>query len=104
MSGVAVRNWWQQPYKVEAAGVEVAVAPRLRHQDSLGVVVKGGDAGRHADSKGEPGDAGETDGRGERGSVSGRRCGTTRVDHTHATATDAVRLSEREAVVDGGVA
>lgn len=43
--GGVVRNWWQQPYKVEAAGVEVGVAPRPHHQDSLGVVVEGGDAG-----------------------------------------------------------
>lgn len=40
-----VRNWWQQPYKVEAAGVEVGVAPWPHHQDSLGVVVEGGDTG-----------------------------------------------------------
>lgn len=39
-----VRNRWQQPHKVEAAGVEVGVAPRPHHQDSLGVVVEGGDA------------------------------------------------------------
>lgn len=60
--GGRVRSWWQQPHQVEAAGVEVGVAPRLHHQDSLGVVVEGGDAGRHADSEGEPGDAGETGG------------------------------------------
>lgn len=59
--GGVVRNWRQQPHKVEAAGVEVGVAPRLHHQESLGVVVEGGDAGRHADGEGEPGDAGETD-------------------------------------------
>lgn len=70
MSGGIVRNWWQQPHKVEAAGVEVGVAPRLHHQDSLGVVVEGGDARRHADGEGEPGHAGETDGRGEPCTVS----------------------------------
>lgn len=67
MGGGIVRNWWQQPHEVEAAGVEVGAAPRLHHQESLGVVVEGGDAGRHADSEGEPGDAGETDGGGEEG-------------------------------------
>lgn len=64
MSGGVVWNRWQQPHKVEAAAVEVRVAPRLHHQDSLGVVVEGGDAGRHADSEGDPGHAGETEGGG----------------------------------------
>lgn len=75
MSGGIVRNWWQQPHKVKAAGVEVGVAPRLHHQDSFGVVVEGGDASRHADDEGEPGDAGETDRRGEgRGGVRLKVC------------------------------
>lgn len=64
VSGGVVRDRWQQPHKVEAAAVEVGVAPRLHHQDSLGVVVEGGDAGRHADSEGDPGHAGETEGGG----------------------------------------
>lgn len=55
-----VRHGWQQPLKVEAAGVELRGAPRPHHQDCLGVVVEGGNAGQHADSEGEPGNTGET--------------------------------------------
>lgn len=59
-----VRERRQEPREVEAAGVEVGVAPRPHHQHSLGVVVEGGDAGRHADGEGQPGHAGETEGTG----------------------------------------
>lgn len=44
--------------EVEAAGVEGGEAPGPHHQHVLGVVVEGGDAGRHADGEGEPGHAG----------------------------------------------
>lgn len=60
-----VRHGWQQPHKVEAAGVELRGAPRPHHQDCLGVVVEGGNAGRHADSEGEPGNTGKTQRGGE---------------------------------------
>lgn len=43
--------------EVEAAGVEGGEAPGTHHQHVLGVVVEGGDAGRHADGEGEPGHA-----------------------------------------------
>lgn len=36
---------WQEPHEVKAAGVEARVAPGSHHQDLLGVVVQGGDAG-----------------------------------------------------------
>lgn len=44
--------------EVEAAGVEGGEAPGPHHQHVLGVVVEGGDAGRHADGEGQPGHAG----------------------------------------------
>lgn len=43
--GGVIRSRWQEPHKVEAAGVEARVTPRCHHQDLLGVVVQGGDAG-----------------------------------------------------------
>lgn len=48
----------QEPRKGKAAGVEARVASGSHHQDLLGVVVQSGDAGRHADSEGEPGHTG----------------------------------------------
>lgn len=47
----------QEPHKVEAAGVEGGGAAGPHHQHLLGVVVEGGDAGRHADGEGKPGHA-----------------------------------------------
>lgn len=56
--------------EVEAAGVEGREAPGSHHQHVLGVVVEGGDAGRHADGEGEPGHAGK----GGRGGGGGEAC------------------------------
>lgn len=44
--------------EVEAAGVEGGETPGSNHQHVLGVVVEGGDSGRHADGEGEPGHTG----------------------------------------------
>lgn len=61
---------WQEPHEVKAAGVEAGGAPGSHHQDLLGVVVEGGDAGWHADSEGEPGNTdGDTEGTGRVGNI-----------------------------------
>lgn len=56
----------QEPHEVKAAGVEAGDTSGAHHQDLLGVVVQGGDTGRHADSEGEPGHTDGDTGRGHK--------------------------------------